>query len=71
MGLQQWHWYWRRHWWLAPYSAGSGLGPGPLSAVGCSPSTCHPERQRRILVHGVRETDAGKYQSAGEALRKW
>lgn len=35
------------------------------SAVDYLPPTCHPERQRRILVHGVSETDTGKYQSAG------
>jgi len=44
----------------------------PLSAIGFPltaglfpPSTCHPERQRRILVHGVSETKACKYRSAG------
>ena len=62
-----WHWYWRRHWWLAPDGAGSGARLGSRSESGAPPGNRHPERQRRILVHGVSETDAGKYQSAGES----
>ena len=32
------------------------------------PSTCHPERQQRILVHGVSMPDGIKYRSAGRYM---
>ena len=43
------------------------MGKGMNSKSTAPPSTCHPERQRRILVHGVSMPDGIKYRSA-EAL---